>query len=83
METQAVPIRNSPDGSPGFVVVRLDVEINGEWQTLRGFDNYLQAADLARDLTNAGVSAMLSCACGSYEFGGCEPCAASLAEGTR
>lgn len=55
---------------------RLDVEIGaGNWQTLKAFDNLRQAETLARDLENAGIPAMVSCACGSYAFGECELCA--------
>ncbi len=55
---------------------RLEVEITeGNWQTLKQFDNLAQAQTLAGDLNNAGIPAMISCSCGSYAYGECELCA--------
>jgi hypothetical protein len=65
----------------GSMVCCLDVEVSeGDWQTIKRFDNYRQAATLAEDLNNAGINATVSCACGSYEYGECELCNAELEE---
>lgn len=59
----------------GAMICRLDVEVReSDWQTLKHFDNVHQAQTLANDLSNAGIPAMVSCACGSCAYGECEQC---------
>lgn len=74
MSNHTKAIRNAIDRQPVIPVCRLDIEISGEWRTIKAFDDYRPAQILARDLNSNGIPAMISCACGSYEFGACELC---------
>ncbi len=59
------------------VICKLQVEIGeANWVDLKGFDNYQQAIELCLSLMNAGIRADVTCACGAYEWGGCEACGA-------
>ena len=54
---------------------RLDVQIpDGEWETLKCFRDVALAQAVVATLNGAGISAVLSCACGSYLLGECELC---------